>query len=121
MKVTKETLDELGAGDIPMIYVYNKADRCMDMEQLPRVKDKHIHMSAVNSVGIEELTELIKSQVYADTKDVKLLIPYDRGDVVSYFMENATVYQTEYLETGVEMQVNCHLQDVAKYQKYVQN
>lgn len=121
MKVTKETLDELGAGDIPMIYVYNKADRCMDMEHLPRVKDKHIHMSAVNSVGIEELTELIKSQVYADTKDVKLLIPYDRGDVVSYFMENATVYQTEYLETGVEMQVNCHLQDVAKYQKYVQN
>lgn len=121
MEVTKETLEELGAGDIPMIYVYNKADRCMDISQLPRVKDKHIHMSAVNAVGIEELVALIKEQVYADTKDVKLLIPYDRGDIVSYFMENATVYQTEYLETGVEMQVNCHFQDAAKYEKYVQN
>ncbi len=121
MEVTKETLEELGAGDIPMIYVYNKADRCMEISQLPRVKDKHIHMSAVNSVGIEELVALIKEQVYADTKDVTLLIPYDRGDVVSYFMENATVYQTEYLETGVELRVNCHLQDASKYQKYVQN
>lgn len=121
MEVTKETLEELGAGDIPMIFVYNKADRCMDISQLPRVKDKHIHMSAVNAVGIEELVALIKEQVYADTKDVKLLIPYDRGDIVSYFMENATVYQTEYLETGVEMQVNCHFQDATKYEKYVQN
>lgn len=121
MEVTKETLEELGAGDIPMIYVFNKADRCMDISQLPRVKDKHIHMSAVNAVGIEELVALIKEQVYADTIDVTLLIPYDRGDVVSYFMENATVYQTEYLETGVRMMVNCHLQDVDKYQKYVQN
>lgn len=121
MEVTKETLEELGAGDIPMIYVYNKADKCMEISQLPRVKDKHIHMSAVNSVGIEELVALIKEQVYADTKDVKLLIPYDRGDVVSYFMENSTVYRTEYLETGVEMRVNCHLQDVAKYENYVQN
>lgn len=121
MEVTKETLEELGAGDIPMIYVFNKADRCMDISQLPRVKDKHIHMSAVNAVGIEELVALIKEQVYADTIDVTLLIPYDRGDVVSYFMENATVYQTEYLETGVRMLVNCHLQDVDKYQKYVQN
>lgn len=120
MKVTKETLEELGAGDIPMIYVYNKADCCMDISQLPRVKDKHIHMSAVNSVGIEELVTLIKEQIYADTKDVKLLIPYDRGDVVSYFMENATVYHTEYLETGVEMQINCHLQDATKYEEYMQ-
>lgn len=119
MEVTRETLEELGAGDIPMIYVYNKADKCMDLENLPKVKDKHIHMSAVNSVGIEELVKLIKEQVYADTKNVTLLIPYNRGDLVSYFMEQSTVLSSEYLENGVKLEVNCHTQDAVKYQEYV--
>lgn len=119
MEVTRETLEELGAGDIPMIYAYNKADKCMDLDSLPKVKDKHIHMSAVNSVGIEELIKLIKEQVYADTKNVTLLIPYNRGDLVSYFMEQSTVLSSEYLENGVKMYVNCHAQDTMKYKEYV--
>lgn len=119
MEVTKETLEELGAGDIPMVYVYNKADKCMDLASLPKVKDKHIHMSAVNSVGIEELIKLIKEQVYADTKNVTFLIPYHRGDLVSYFMEQSTVLNTEYLENGVRLDVNCHAQDAMKYKEYV--
>ncbi len=119
MAVTKETLEELGAGDIPMLYVYNKADKRMDMGELPRVKDNHIHMSAVNGVGIDELVRLIKERVYADTQDTIFLLPYDRGALVSYFMENATVYETEYLENGVRLAVNCHMQDVSKYQNYI--
>lgn len=119
MEVTAETLKELDAGNIPMVYVYNKADKCMDMSQLPKIKDKHIYMSAVNDVGIEELVKLIKEQVYADTENVQFLIPYDKGSLVSYFMENATIMEQEYLENGVRLMVNCHKQDAAKYKEYV--
>lgn len=118
MEVTAETLKELGAGNIPMVYVYNKADKCMDISQLPKVKDKHIHMSAVNGVGIGELVELIKKQVYADTENVSFLIPYEKGALTSYFMENATVLEQEYLENGVRLMVNCHKQDAMKYKEY---
>ena len=58
MEVTKETLNELGAGDIPMIYVYNKADLC-GMTSLPKVTEHQVFMSAGNGVGIPELAELI--------------------------------------------------------------
>lgn len=119
MEVTRETLKELGAGDIPMIYVYNKADRCMDMALLPRVKGEHVYMSAVNKVGVEELVQLIKEQVYADTEQICLLLPYNKGTLVSYFMENATVLEKEYLEKGVRLVVNCHKRDVMKYQEYI--
>ena len=118
MDVTRETLKELGAGDIPMLYVYNKADRCM--ETLPKVKERQIYMSAVNGVGIEELVSMIKAQVYADNQDVSLLIPYDKGNIVSYFMENATILEQEYLENGVRLVVNCHKQDAEKYKSYVE-
>ncbi len=117
MDVTRETLKELGAGDIPMLIVYNKAEE--EMADLPRVRDKQIYMSAVNSVGIKELVELIKQQVYADNMDVTLLFPYDKGNMVSYFMENATVLEQEYLENGVRLVVNCHKGDADKYSEYL--
>ena len=117
MDVTAETLKELGAGEIPMVVVYNKAET--KMEDLPRVRGTQIYMSAVNDVGIAELAELIKGQVYATYQDAEFLIPYDKGAVVSYFMENATVITQEYLENGVRLVVNCHKGDADKYSEYL--
>lgn len=117
MEVTAETLKELGAGEIPMIVVYNKAEN--KIEDLPRIRDNHIYMSAVNDVGISELAELIKGQVYSTYQDAEFLIPYDKGGVVSYFMENSTVREQEYLENGVRLVVNCHKGDADKYSEYL--
>lgn len=114
MEVTSETLKELEAGDIPQIIVYNKADKC-NVSDLPKIKTNQIYMAAGKDVGVEALAELIKSKVYAQNVDCYFKIPYDRGDVVSYFMENATVFETEYKEDGVYLHVNCHSQDAAKY------
>ena len=117
MDVTQETLKELGAGDIPMVIVYNKAET--KMENLPRVRDNSIYMSAVNGVGILELTEKIKELVYSDNEDAIFLIPYHKGNIMSYFLENSTVYKQEYLENGIELTVNCHKQDIEKYKEYL--
>lgn len=117
IEVTEDTLKELDAGDIPMIYVYNKADKC-GMERLPRVKGRQVYMSAVQGIGITELAALIKEQVYADHMDSTFLIPYEKGSVASYLMENATVLSQSYEEDGIKLCVNCHRQDAAKYQEY---
>ena len=119
MEVTKQTLAEIGAGDIPMIYVYNKCD--MTTMDIPKVHEEHIYMAAGKSIGLEELIALIKQKVYADSVDAKFLFPYDKGNVVSYFMENSTVLETDYREGGVFMSVNCHSQDAEKYQQYITN
>lgn len=58
-QVTEETLKDLDAGDIPVIYVYNKADRCME-ETLPVIRDNRIYMSAKTGEGIPELVEMIQ-------------------------------------------------------------
>lgn len=117
MEVTADTLKELDAGDIPQIVVYNKADKCA-MTALPRRKDKQIYMAASKGCGIEELVELIKECVYADRVEACLLLPYDKGSIVSYFMENATVLEHEYREEGVWLKVSCHKMDLDKYAIY---
>lgn len=114
MNVTKETLNELDAGDIPRIIVYNKADKCK-LEGIPKVRDRQIYMAAAGDVGIKELAELIKEAVYEDLVDCTFLIPYDKGGVVSYLMESGVVYSQEYREDGVLLRIKCYSQDAAKY------
>lgn len=117
MEVTAQTLKELGAGDIAQIVVFNKADKC-GMQDLPRVKDRQIYMAALTGCGMEELVELIKGAVYADRVQTSFLLPYDKGGIVSYFMENATVLEQEYTDEGVWLSVSCHKSDAEKYSMY---
>lgn len=62
-KVTEETLKELGAGDIPVIYVYNKADLKIQEDgskmTLPRIQENRIYLSAKTGEGILELVDMI--------------------------------------------------------------
>lgn len=62
-EVTEETLKELGAGDIPVIYVYNKSDLRMQEDgskmTLPRIQENRIYLSAKTGEGIQELVDMI--------------------------------------------------------------
>lgn len=62
-EVTEETLRDLGAGDIPVIYVYNKADRVYGSGELPVIRDNRIYMSAKTGAGITELAKMIRTRV----------------------------------------------------------
>lgn len=117
MEVTKETLQELGAGDIPVIYVYNKADLCMDT--LPKVCENRIYMSAKQGEGLSELLEMIAGILYADKIKTHFLIPYSKGEIVSYFCEYAEVLSMDYKENGVYMVADCKERDRQKYAEYV--
>lgn len=117
MEVTAETLKELEAGDIPCIIAYNKADLCQ-VQELPVIRDNQIYMAAALDCGLDEFVEMIQDAVYADRVEAELLFPYDKGAVMSYFMENATVLQQEYREDGVRLKVSCHKSDAEKYGEY---
>lgn len=117
MKVTEETLKELGAGGIPRVIVYNKSDKC-EVQEIPRRKDNQIHMAAGQDCGLQELVEMIQEYTYVGRVEETFLLPFDEGGLVSYFRENATVLEQEYLEEGVKMIVSCHRSDAEKYKAY---
>ena len=48
-----------------------------------------------------------------------MLIPYTEGALVSYFSENATIRETEYLAEGTKLTMHCLLKDLQKYKQYV--
>lgn len=117
IEVTKETLKELGAGDIPVIYVYNKAD--LRMDKLPQIKEDRIYMSAKRGDGMDALFNMILANLYAENRKTAFLIPYDKGQIVSYLCENTEVLEQSYEENGVYLLADCPKADRAKYEAYI--
>lgn len=118
IKVTNDTLRELGAEKIPMIYVFNKAD-VATLESIPCVRgEDKIYMSAKSGQGLCELLDLMKQKLAGGFVDCQMLIPYKRGDIVSYFNANAVVKTTEYLAEGVKLTLHISQSDYGRYQEY---
>lgn len=119
MQVTKETLRELGAEQIPMLYVFNKADLC-GMGQFATVQgDDKLYMSAKSPNGIDALLTMIEGKLSGGYRDCELLIPYNRGDIASYLKDNAVVSVTDYRDDGIYMKANVSVRDAGRYAQYL--
>ncbi|MES1052284.1 GTPase HflX [Bacillus cereus group sp. BfR-BA-01494] len=114
--ITNETLKKIGVENIPTIYAYNKSDM-VDVE-IPKVQEDRVYLSAKKHVGIEELVEMIRSHIYKKYTKCEMLIPYDQGQVVSYFNNHAHVLSTSYENEGTKLEVECKTSDYEKYKRF---
>ncbi|EJP96204.1 GTPase HflX [Bacillus cereus] len=114
--ITNETLKKIGVENIPTIYAYNKSD-LVDVE-IPKVQEDRVYLSAKKHVGIEELVEVVRSHIYKEYTKCEMLIPYDQGQVVSYFNNHAQVLSTSYENEGTKMALECKTSDYEKYKRF---
>ncbi|KZD43668.1 GTPase HflX [Bacillus cereus] len=114
--ITNETLKKIGVENIPTIYAYNKSD-LVDVE-IPKVQEDRVYLSAKKHVGIEELVEVVRSHIYKEYTKCEMLIPYDQGQVVSYFNNHANVLSTSYENEGTKMALECKTSDYEKYKRF---
>lgn len=113
--VTNETLSQIGADNIPMIYVYNK----IDLIDLDKLDNNKILISAKRDIGIDRLIESICEKVFEDYIRFKLKIPYSEGKTISNIMENATILDSEYIEDGVILNIECSEKEYVQYKQYI--
>ena len=113
--VTNETLSQIGADNIPMIYVYNK----IDLIDLDKLDNNKILISAKRDIGIDRLIESICEKVFENYIRFKLKIPYSEGKMISNIMENATILDSEYIEDGVILNIECSEKEYVKYKQYI--
>lgn len=116
--ITTKVLQDLDAGGIPVIYVYNKADIIFEPSMLPNIRGNRIYMSASKKIGIEELMEMIQNSFMRDFVLCKLMIPYDKGNVYSYLKENAIIEEEEFCEKGMLLCGKLLRRDYMKYAEY---
>lgn len=122
MKVTKDTLDELGASKIPMLYIYNKMDKVSELDpdvEYPQVQDDKVFMAAGKGIGLEELLLAIENQLFGQRKEMELLIPYDAGSDLNAIRENAQILECEYRENGTYVRAFLDEENAGRYRKHI--
>jgi len=116
MEVTNNTLKDIEVVDVPTIFVYNKSD--LANKTYPLVSGNNIWISAKEDKGLDELIEMIRQRIFRDYVKCQMLIPFDRGEIVSYLNKNATVLSTEYEENGTLLDLELKQADYKKFEEF---
>jgi GTP-binding protein HflX len=120
IEITQETLKELGANNIPVIYAYNKIDLVEGgLSKANQNKGEGVFLSARQREGMAKLVEAIKERALTRYVPCTMLIPYGKGEIVAYFNNNAQIYSTEYNSEGILLALECREADYRRYKQYV--
>ena len=107
-----EVLNDLGAGDKPILEALNKADR-VNVTGMIEPADA-ILISAKQGRGLEALKAEISRRIASMRHRAELMIPYDKGSVLSLIHSKGQVLSEEYTDTGTKVVA---LLDAALYQR----
>lgn len=107
LATVRDVIGEVEARHIPEIVVFNKSD-LIDPNQrlaLRGLEPKAIFTSARTGEGIQEVLAAIAKALPAPDIQLDLMVPYDRGDVISSLHDNARILATTYEESGTRVSV----------------
>lgn len=94
--VVLKVLDELGAGNKPVINTLNKIDKVDELPLLPGA----IPISVKENEGIDGLMKAIADKLLASQRTATVLIPYARGTLLSQLHDGAVVLEERYEADG---------------------
>ena len=106
-EIVMETLAELGASDRPMLVALNKIDLLPDpvgAENCLADPANGLPISAEQRVGLEALLERVEEVLSAGRVYISVLVPYDRGDLITLFHDQGTVNKTSHDGQGTMLE-----------------
>lgn len=125
VRAVEEVLSELGAIDKETILVLNKVDRASE-EQLEALRENIdykdiIEISAKEGKNLDELLYLMEEKLPYNLIKAEYIIPYEKGDVVSFLHRNGRIFEEEYKDEGTYMMVEVDEEVYNKSKEYVIN
>jgi len=101
LEVTRETLSSLGAGDKPVLLVYNKCD-AVSPDELPEddTDGYTVFISAKNGSGVDELSEKLQRIVSEGRTNEVFKLPPSAFSSLNLLYKEAVVESVEYVDDG---------------------
>jgi GTPase len=101
----REVLNEIGAGQVPELLVVNKADAA-DPDRVAALLRREPHavvVSARTGAGIGGLLDAIERDLPSTMPEVDVLVPYDRGDLLSRIHAQGDVIGIDHQASGTRV------------------
>ncbi len=114
-KITEDTLKDIGADNIEVIEIYNKADLLDDEIKHPQ----SFTISAFNQKDIQLIIEKIKDKLLNNYKLTTLYIPYTENSVLDFVFTNNKTNIVEEGEKGYTLETYLSVADLKILNKYI--
>ncbi len=118
--VTRSLIDELGASDKPVLFVYNKCDRGFASHPTTPTA-QNVYISAKTGEGTELLVKRLEELASAGKKEYTFLFPSNKLGMINLLYENAAVLDTEYTENGAVVRAVCDGKTAGKLADFVKS
>ena len=102
LAAVREVLAEIEADEVPELVVVNKSDAADPavLDRIHRQEPGAVCVSALTGAGLDDLVRAIADVLPQPDVRVSLLVPYNRGDLVSRLHEVGRVEAVHHVEAG---------------------
>ena len=120
LKVTTDLIAQLGAGDKPVLYVFNKADMIQEGATIIADKPREaVFVSALTGMGIDTFLAMLEEMAQAGTKRCTLRIPMAEQGTLNQLYRLATVEDVQYTDAYVEVVAVLDARAQGTFRKYI--
>jgi GTP-binding protein HflX len=122
IRAVRQVFADIDAQNIPEIIVLNKVDAAdpFVVERLKQRERNVVVVSARTGEGMDELRQRISDSIPRPETVLDLLVPYQRGDVVSRLHDwDAEILRTEHLPEGTHLLVKVREDLAAELSEFV--
>lgn len=114
--VTEKLVEELGAKDKPQILVYNKIDKVIEDEFIP--KDA-LTISAVDGRGVDKLLERLDEIVSDGKKIINLFFSHSVQSKIADVYRLARVISTDFTDEGTIIKAECDARALGSFKEFI--
>jgi len=114
-------LAEIGADKIDMLLVFNKVDQIGvgRIEELAVTYPHAAFVSALQHRGLIELKEIVEEICISKQPPVRVLIPFNRGDLVQLAHDAASISEESYTEEGTVLVVQAAQPVISRLEEFI--
>ena len=102
IRAVRGVLADIGAGEVAEQLVLNKADRA-DPEMLTTLRTAYpgaVTASARTGLGLDEVRAALEARLPRPQVEVRLLLPYERGDLLNRIHQAGEILELEHTAEG---------------------
>ena len=117
----RKVLTEIGATEIPELVVFNKSDLGPSAARLAQRTEGSVAVSAATGDGVGDLLGAIGDRMRRVAREVELMVPWDRGDVLAGVHREGQVLDSTATEQGMRLRARLEPASVGALRRYVVN
>lgn len=105
LRAVRQVISEIGGGEIMEIIAINKADIASPevLMEILRKESNAYAISARTGYGVDNLIKAVEQALPKPKVEIRAVIPFSRGDLVSAVHEQGEIISEEYLPEGTKL------------------